>query len=405
MESHQDEVFVRELAARIGVPVSCEHVHLGSRPGGSLQRQARDARYAFFARVLRECGLTTVATGHTADDQAETVLLWLLRGAGTGGLAGIPVMRDGGIIRPFLGVHRSEVVEYLAFRDISFRMDRSNATEIYRRNRIRHELLPLLRSFNPRIVEGLAREAEIFAADAVLLDEVERERWREILVAASPGRVVLSCERLAAQLLGLRRRVVRRALALVRGRSAGLTFRHVGQILDGVLEGRDGRRLDLPGGIRVGRAGDHLTLEYGTAKMSATSGPAWGPGVPLAIPGEVRIGERGGRLLAIQGRSEALCVETDRMRVVVDADRFGGPLTVRSWRAGEWFCPSGMQGHRKKLQDFFVDEKVPRDERGSVPLVVAPAGIVWVVGYRADERFKVKAETARPVTLSLRNEA
>ena len=404
-ESDQDEAFVRELAARFGAPVSCTRVALGSHPSGSLQRHARDVRYAFFERVLREYGLTTVATGHTADDQAETILMWLLRGTGTVGLAGIPVMREGrGIIRPLLGVNRSEALDYLRSWGIPYRIDASNATAIYRRNRIRHEVLPLLRSFNPRIVEGLARQADILAAEAAILDEAERERWRDILVTASPGRVVVSCKWLVAYPLGLRRRLVRRALASAKGSAQGFTFRHVSQIL-GMLEGRDRRRLALPRGFRVGRDGDHLTVEYGSSGMPGVTGPEWQPGVPLSIPGEVHLGQGGRRLIAAQDQCEGQRVDTDRSMVVVDADRLGGPLTVRSWKAGDWFCPSGMGGHRKKLQDFFVDEKIPRNGRDSVPLVVAPVGIVWVVGYRGDERFTVRAETLRTVTLFLKHEA
>jgi tRNA(Ile)-lysidine synthase len=259
-DSETDEALVREVGARMGVPVSCERVQV-AKEQASLQRQARDIRYAFFARVLREYGLATVATGHTADDQAETVLLWLVRGSGTKGLAGIPVMRvmenvpGSRVVRPLLEVSREEVLAYLVSCGIPYRLDASNVTALYRRNRIRHELLPLLRSLNPRIVEGLARTAEILSADAAGLEAVESDRWKEILIEAAPGRVVLSRQCLATQSVGLQRRVVRRALALVRGRATGLTFRHVEALLDG-------RRRALPGGIRVEYDGDHVSILY-----------------------------------------------------------------------------------------------------------------------------------------------
>jgi len=400
-ESEKDEGFVRDLGTRLGVPVSCERVRMGLHPGGSLQGRARDIRYAFFAKVLLECGLTTVATGHTADDQAETILLWMLRGSGSKGLGGIPITREGGIIRPLLGVSRSDVLDYLTSRGIPYRMDASNAKALYRRNRIRHELLPLLRSFNPRIVETLAREAEILATDAAALDEVEREQWKDIVIESSPRRVVVSSNRLSAQPLGIRRRLVRRALALVRGRAAGLTFRHVSAVLERLVEGRDGVILNLPGGVRAGRAGDLLTFDHGCEERGAGERATWAAGVPLPVPGEVQFGESR-RLLAVAGRDIPL-QDRPGQSVVVDADRFGGPLSVRYWRRGDWFCPAGMYGHRKKLQDFFTDLKVPKRLRNAVPLVVAPAGIVWVVGYRGDERFKAEAATTRPITLYVRD--
>jgi tRNA(Ile)-lysidine synthase len=400
-ESENDETFVRELGATLGVPVSCERLPTALQPGQTLQEAAREARYTYFDRLRRELGLTSVATGHTADDQAETLLLWLLRGAGTGGLAGIPVTRRGGIIRPLLGVTREQVVSYLSSRGATYRSDSTNATLAYRRNRIRHEVLPLLRAFNPRIVEGLAREAEILAADASILEEVERERWQVIVKEVSSGRVVIDNDRLATQPMGLQRRLLRRALAFVRGKATGLTFRHVDDIVDRVVGGSPGAGLNLPGNVRVERDGDLLTVVKSLGEKTVCAGMEWMSGIPLPIPGDVRVGYDGRRLFAVEGTAQPLNRETGGSVFVGDADKLKGPLTVRSWKRGDWFCPVGMGGHRKKLQDFFVDEKIRRSQRDGIPLVVAPAGIVWVAGYRGDERFVAGTTTTRFVTLSL----
>ena len=400
-ESEEDEAFVRELGAKLGVPVDCERVRLMPKSGGTLQSRARDARYAFFGRLLREHGMTAVATGHTADDQAETVLLWLMRGAGTSGLTGIPVKRAGGIIRPLLGVTRQQVLDYLAFRGMSYRSDSSNGTLRYRRNRIRQEILPALRSLNPRIVEALARGADILAADAAVLNEIERERWGVVAKDASSGLVVLDGDRLAAEPLGLQRRLVRRALAVVRQGQEGLTFRHVSDILERVLAGTHGAGLNLPGGLRVERHGALIVMEYGGSKGGARSLTELTAGIPLPVPGEVRIGHGGRRLLAVEGWGLPAGLPGDRAVFAVDRDRCDGPLSVRNWRKGDWFCPLGMGGHRRKLQDFFVDRKVGRTLRGRIPLVVAQSGIVWVAGYRGDERFAAGPATAHPVMLSI----
>ena len=400
-ESEKDEAYVRELGTTLSLPVHVERVHVVPQPGQTVQGQARDARYAFFARVRREYRLTAVATGHTADDQAETILMWLLRGSGTSGLAGIPVQRGDGIIRPLLGVTRAQVLDYLASRGIVYRTDASNATRVYRRNQIRHEIMPLLRTFNPRIVEGLARAAEILAAEAALLDDLELERWKTVVKDIAPGRVVLQGERLAQEPLGLQRRLIRRALSMVRGSAAGLTFRHVGDILARVVGVGRGGKLDLPGGIVVERDGALVTVGRSGVQERAGAGANWATGAPLSVPGAVQLGEEGPRLLALEGCEPVKGRADGRSVLVVDADRLGGPLTVRNWRPGDWFCPSGLQGHRKKLQDFFVDQKVPRTRRAEVPLAVTPAGIVWVVGYRGDERFLAGQATTRVVTLKL----
>src|SRR5207237_5468320 len=185
-------------------------------------------------RLCRDLNFNTVATGHTEDDQAETVLLWLLRGAGAGGLSGIPVMRDltnGRIIRPLLQVSREQVLAYLASRHLSYRVDSSNASVQYRRNRIRHELLPLLKSYNPRIVEGLARSAAVLAADAGFLKEASREALNAILIQSDPGRVVLDSRRLGDYPVALKRRIIRQALRALCSDKLSPSFRLVGVFL------------------------------------------------------------------------------------------------------------------------------------------------------------------------------
>ena len=403
-ESEADEAYVRDLGRTLGAPVHVERVCVVEQPGQTFQSQARDARYAFFARVRREHGLTAVATGHTADDQAETVLLWLLRGAGMNGLAGIAAHRDDGIIRPLLGVTREQVLDYLASRGIAYRTDASNALRIYRRNRIRHEIMPLLRTFNPRIVQGLARAAEILAAEAALLADLERDLWKTVVKDIVPGRVVLQGERLAQEPLGFQRRLIRRAVREVRGSAAGLTFQQVGDVLARVVGVGHGRRLDLPGGIVVERDGALITVGRRATEGPAGAGVGGATGSPLSIPGGIWFGESGPHLLALEGYQPVTGRADGRSVLVVDADRLGSPLIVRTWRPGDWFCPAGMKGHRKKLQDYFVDQKIPRTRRGEVPLVVAPAGIVWVVGYRGDARFLPREATTRFVTLKLMKE-
>src|SRR3989442_7203562 len=146
--------------------------------------------------------------------------MWLLRGSGTSGLAGIPAQGGDGVIRPLLGVKGEQVLDYRPSGGLPYGTDSSNATRVYRRNRIRHEIVPLLRTFNPRIVQGLARAAEILAADAALLDDLERERWKAVVKEVASGRVVLQGERLAQEPLGLQRRVIRPGVGGV-PRSAG----------------------------------------------------------------------------------------------------------------------------------------------------------------------------------------
>ena len=403
-ESDEDEAFVVELGRQLAIPVHVERANLSRIRGASLQAQARNCRYSFFDRLCQAYGLSTIATGHTADDQAETILMWLIRGCGAKGLCGIPIMREGKIIRPLLHVGREEILDYLALCQLGYRSDSSNTQKTYQRNRIRHDLLPMLQAFNPRVIQALARTAEILKQDEALLLDVERTQWSAIVMESAPGRVVLDCRELAKSPLGLQRRLVRRAWEAVRGTAAGLTFPHVTSVLQYSGARSGGGSLKLTRGICASRSGDHLIIEADHRKGSCAglSGPSWADGLRLPVPGSVALG--GGRRL----RADVLTAEETestradgRLSLMIGADEGQGPLIVRGRLPGDWFCPIGMGGRRKKLQDFFVDQKVPRHRRAQVPLVSSTAGIVWVAGYRGDERFRPLPRTSRIVRLSL----
>jgi tRNA(Ile)-lysidine synthase len=399
-ESDDDEAFVVELGRQLAIPVHVQRANLGRGRGASLQAQARNCRYGFFEQLCRSYGLSTIATGHTADDQAETILMWLIRGCGAKGLCGIPIMREGRIIRPLLHVGREEILDYLALCQLGCRSDSSNAQRTYQRNRLRHDLLPMLRAFNPRVIQSLARTAEILKQDEALLLEVERTQWSAILIESAQGRLLLDCRELANCPVGLKRRLVRRAWEGVRGTAAGLTFRHVNSMVRLVVRTGDGS-LDLPDGLAAVRRGNHLIIVSAHRKDSRRD-PSWGDGIRLAIPGSVALGE-GRRLCAdVLSPAEAERTRPDgRSSFTIGADEGQWPLIVRKRQPGDWFCPTGMGGRRKKLQDFFVDQKVARHRRDQVPLVLAPSDIVWVGGYRGDERFRPQSGTSTIVRLSL----
>src|SRR5438132_3502630 len=281
-ESDEDAAFVSRLGTQWGIPVHVERADLDGLRGTSLQAHARQCRYAFFERLCRSHGLSHIATGHTADDQAETILMWLLRGCGPKGLGGIPIMREGRIIRPLLHVRRPEILNYLATRALIYRSDSSNAKKMYQRNRIRHDLLPKLQAFNPRLVEALARTAELLREEAVFLEEVEQARWSAILIESTPGRVVLDGEGFARTPPALQRRLLRRAWKAVRGTSAGLTYRHVASVLHQFVARTGDASVNLPGGISAGRLRNRVIMESAD-RQPVDDDPSWASGVPLPV--------------------------------------------------------------------------------------------------------------------------
>jgi tRNA(Ile)-lysidine synthase len=404
--SDEDEAFCRRLAALWAMPFVADGTDVAAAAAAdrtSIELAGRRLRYAFFDRAAAAHAADRVAVGHTRDDQAETVLLRLLRGAGPEGLAAIHP-RAGPIVRPVLDVPRADLRAYLAEHRVAFCDDATNLDVEVPRNRVRHELLPLLAArFTPGIVDVLSREADIAREDAAFLGQAAAAA-EALVVRATPEGVVVDLPALAGQPVAVARRILRRAMAAV-APDRFIGFETVQAVLDlADTDGEPGRQVDAPG-LRAERRGDSVVLRSRRARVPAPEWPA-----PfcylLPVPGEVTVPEAGCRVSAdvvdvgprrggwSGGRSDL---------VAVAASALASPLTVRSRRAGDAFRPLGLGG-RKKLQDFFVDRKVPRALRDRVPLVVDGLDrIVWVVGHGVGEEFRVTDPAKAVVVLRLKD--
>jgi tRNA(Ile)-lysidine synthase len=396
-DADADERFCREFAFEIGVPIEierCDVRALARRLRTSIEDAGHRARYEFFDRAATALGADRVAIAHTLDDQAETFLLRLIRGAGPRGLAGISPRR-GRLVRPLLDVLRAELIRYLAARGTGFRRDVSNEDIAVPRNRIRHELLPLLRErYSPRINEVLAREAAIARDDEAWLEAAANQASADFVERVEGGLEVRT-DALAALPPALGRRVARALLESLAG-GRFLAFEHVEALLD-VATPAARRAVDLPG-VRVTRNGDVLRLRSVPARGAPQAAPSGL--MPLSIPGEAHLdGVTVAATRGDDGRGEA---PGSSDRVWLDAAAIVEPLHVRTRRPGDRFRPIGLRG-RKKLQDFFVDRRVPRERRDRVPLVVdADNRIVWVAGYGVGAEFGVTAGTKAVVILEIR---
>jgi tRNA(Ile)-lysidine synthase len=416
----RDEQFCADLAASFGWPLCVEREDVAARARRerrSIEDAARTARHGFFERARVRLDAGVVAVGHTRDDQAETFLLRLLRGAGPRGLAAMHPRR-GSVVRPLLSCRRQELRAYLAERDASYVDDESNADVSIPRNRVRAELLPLLEErFNPAIVEVLADEADLARETWQWMEaEAEELRRRSFRGSAPAGKLAAdagregflpgaggagpqSCDTgirrfdvatLNAAPLALRRFVVWRAMSEA-GAGKPVAFAHVQAALELLASSGDGA-IDAPG-HRVDLRGRDLVL---TSRPAGTRGRVSRQisnlfEYPLSIPGEVPLPGAGCVVSAETSPAGAIdpTMPPDTAVAVVRRDLCRGPLRVRNRRPGDRFRPIGVDG-RKKLQDFFVDRKVARQQRDTVPLVVDETDrIVWVAGYGIDEAFRV----------------
>jgi tRNA(Ile)-lysidine synthase len=404
-ESDADERFCRELASGLGVAFDvahCDVARLARDEHVSIEVAARRARYDFFADAARRLQVDRIATGHTRDDQAETFLLRVLRGAGATGLAGIRPRR-GPVVRPLLDIRRDDLLAFLASLGQAFRTDSSNRDVRIPRNWVRHRLVPLLAGhLNADIVEVLAREATVLRDEAILLDRLANEAAARLETALPEHRIRLDAKALADLPLALARRVVRQALA--RTEDAHFHgFDHVEQVLALCRPVGERSAADLPG-VRVERIGAGVVL-YKRGPRFRPSASAFRYELP--VPGRVAVPECRCRIEATtrrQGSSQSVAAKALGLgcdMAVIDAAAVEGGLAVRSRRPGDSIRPLGLTG-RKKLQDVLVDRKVPREQRDQVPLVVdADDRILWIGGHVVAEDACVTARTRSVVVLKL----
>jgi tRNA(Ile)-lysidine synthase len=348
--SLDDGECARRTCGALSVPFASVRVAV---PRGNVQAQARAVRYAALRARADEVGAGRIATGHTRTDQAETVLLRLLRGAGARGLAGIPPRR-GALIRPLIDRSRAEVLAYLADAGLAWREDPSNATPRFARNRIRHQLVPVLERLAPAAERALARSADLLRSDERALSA----RARACLDGEGADQA-----RLLAEPPAVRRRAVRHLWRRAAGRRGELSAERVEAVL-ARLAGRAPWRLSLPGGVEA-------RCRYGRLEVgAATAAPSAGPRLSLPGPGSYRVPGRAERL-RLDVRSPAL---------------IRWPLELRTRLPGDRFRPEGGAGG-KKLKAWLIDRKVPRERRDALLLVAAGADVLAVpeLGARAQE--------------------
>ena len=398
-ETGKEIEFCRSLCQRLNVPFYTKAVDVKSYARDrkmNMQEAARQLRYGAFEEISHDIGADKIALGHTANDQAETLLMRLFRGSGPTGLSGIPPVRKN-IIRPLIETGRGEIEKFLEDEKTEYITDSSNLKKSYLRNRIRLSFVPMLREYNPDIIETLSKTAAIFRDEEKYFEIIATKTLMKLISRKTDSRIELFLAPLEIMDKAIMRRVLRRVIDETKG-LRGISFIHIEDIIDLVKSGDSGDRIYLPKGIKA-------IKEYST--LILTSEPPVTLGTySLTVPGEVILKEAG--ILIKSSLGTGTEIQTAGIRkahwvdsALFDADKLASPLVMRPRKDGDFFYPAGF-GRRKKIQDFFVDEKVPRDERDRVPLVISGNDIIWVVGYRGDDRFKVGEGTEKVVRFEVK---
>lgn len=397
--------FVAQLAGSWGLPYTISEqpiLKFCREKGVSKQLGARTVRYRFFNEVARTVNARWIATGHTADDQAETFLMRMLRGSGATGLSCIPALRDGSIIRPLLHLTRKEILQELSKEEIAYVEDPSNRQIVYQRNKVRRLLIPVLEEYNPKIREALCREAILLRDEDNFVNQTAMQTLPSVQIKTGPNAIAYDIAKLDALHPAIQRRLLLWGVNRLLDGMKEVGFRHI-EIMRKMLHRKNGSRCKLPYALVVKKQYEILFLERiqpSRAKARNQPTPHILPKIPSSPAIKVVTLPDWGITMKLSLSDEKptsfpACIAS------FDFDKLSLPLSIRRWQAGDRFAPLGMKGHHKKLQDYFVDAKVARSARDRVPLLCCPKGIVWLIGHRIDERFRMTRETNRVLTIEI----
>jgi tRNA(Ile)-lysidine synthase len=429
IESQADADFVKDMAAHWQLPIFLEThniANLAAKRKQSIEETGRQVRYAFLWRVAAKTKANTIAVGHNADDQVETILMHFLRGTGLAGLRGImpkieiarlrlypedipsqSLPQSPKIIRPLLEISRTEVEAYCQENKLSPRWDSSNQDTTFFRNRLRHELIPYLETYNPKIRQVLQHTAKVVAADTVILGQQMDRAWHLIVRSESSEVIEFDLKLWSGLPLALKRSILRQAVHSLRRNLRNIGFEPIKNAIAVLEKGGTGAKASLPQGLV-------LTVSYDTFTIASEdpivhsidySGPQLPQGqiLKVTLPGVTTLSDTNwqlkAKLLGREGLTHDKIKRASRWEAYLDADIVGHEAILRSRQPGDIFYPLGLAGHSKKVNEFMINEKIPAGWRNRILLFVSNNQILWICGYRPDERARVRASTQRALYL------
>ncbi len=442
-----DSVFLLEAFIHAGYPVIVAHLDHGLRPEAPLEARfvqqlaethhltfvtrrvdtgtyaeehaltteeaARLLRYRFLFQQATLHKAQAVAVGHTADDQVETILLHLVRGSGLSGLRGMAYRslpnawsEDIPLVRPLLGLWREQILAELQREQIAFVQDASNLDVQYFRNRIRQELIPLLRTYNPAIKKLLWQMAEVLQEDYALLEAMTEAAWKDCLEIEGEGYLCLSKASFRSQPLSLQRRLIRRAVHRLQNRVQDMDYAMTARALRLIAEGKSGKRVDLTACTTLELEGKYIWVKTWKANLPDQEYPQLESHTlrQLSVPGELTLG-RGWHLsaqvLASAEVFQQAFTNSNPFQAFLNLDAVQTPLLLRPRRPGDHLAPLGMGGRHIKLSDLMINHKIPRRARDRWPVILSGEEIVWVPGCQISHTARVKKGTKQIVLLTL----
>ncbi|SHJ31592.1 tRNA(Ile)-lysidine synthase [Dethiosulfatibacter aminovorans DSM 17477] len=392
-DAYSDEKFAKDLCEKHGFKCYLLRKHASEYAeelNMTEEEAGRKMRYDFFNCILNELGGGYISTAHNYNDQVETLLQRIIRGTGIDGLSGME-FRARNIVRPILDVKRKELEDYLHGNDYEYCIDKTNLEAIYGRNRIRLDFIPYVeQNYNPKFQDSIFRLSQTVKNDREIIEESVKKAYEEVLESENKA-VRLDLERFNLLVKGLKTRVLRHAIENLKGNLVNVEFSHLEQVLSICERKNTGKTVTLPGNISIG-------IEYSQIVVKTKE----------EVKDYVYNVSKGKTVIIREAEAELKTYITDDgnfdkspNRIFVDCDKIKGGLVVRNRRPGDRFVPLGMKG-QKKLKDFFIDERIPRDKRNKVPVLADEENIIWIAGYRMSDLYKIDKNTEKVLVIEIK---
>ncbi|WP_432404938.1 tRNA lysidine(34) synthetase TilS [Wukongibacter sp. M2B1] len=402
IEAKKDAEYVKEICERLGIKsyiFSYDVSQYSKEKGITFEEAGRELRYKLFEEVAKETGASKIAIAQNRNDQAETVLMRLMRGSGLEGLTAIDYKRDGKIIRPLLDITRKEIEEYCEENDLKPRIDKTNLETIYTRNKIRLELIPYIESnFNSKVIDALWRSANLLRDDSDYLTKAADEKLRDIAISSNSNNYSLDLKKFSKLHISMKKRVLRKVVNEVKGNLKNIGLKHIESIIKLANRNSVGSKIDLPG---------HIIVELGYNSIDIKTEEILEEKIKnLDFEYKLYIGEttpikdlNASIKVEIVSPSERHNNQKDKNTIFIDYSKIKGGLFIRNRKDGDKFHPLGMRG-TKKVKDYFIDEKIPREIRNKIPILCDEKGIIWIVGYRMSENYKIDIKTDKVIKIT-----
>lgn len=411
--SDRDQKYVDLLCKELNISLfikKCNIIEMANSHRLSLEETGRKARYDFFESCSEKINANKIAVAHNKNDQAETILMNIIRGTGTDGLKGME-HRRGKIIRPLLDIDREEIEKYCVDNNLNPKIDASNNESIYTRNKVRLKLMPFIdKLFDSKVVDSIYKMSLLVRDDYDFIDSYAQNQYKNSIDEIGKDSVSLSVSQITENHPAIIKRIIRKAIADIRGDINGIHNTHIQDIFMLCLEGRTGAEIHLPGGLKALKSYNILKIFYPDKKdvVADFEAPVIIPGVTRVCTDNMSISIKATIIDTLQTNSPDKNVKSNvenyrklRYNSLIqffDYDKLYTGINIRNRRNGDVFYPYKSNG-TKKLKDFFIDNKIPREIRSSIPLIAVNNEIVWIIGYKISDKYKVTENTKKVLKL------